>query len=235
LIDKDFTLQTLEYKLVAYQDDTSKEGIQKSDIFKKIVSNETPMMIEKKFIDKYESFIYSKLIACSNYPLIAKDDDGDGFFRRIYPIKVKPKSKTRINIADYHLPILNELEGVFNWCLEGLLRLMKNDFKFSESKRSSQMLNEMKQDVDTVKCFIDDMVIFDNVSKIDAGDIYKAYRLYCVSNGFLSKETLTQTKLTAKLTNIAEEYGFKRTRGENSYNAFVGIKLKVSESNNGGN
>lgn len=226
LTDDRFTLSTLEYKLVAYQDDTNKNGIQKSDIFKKIVTNETPMMIEKKNIDKYESFIYSKLVACSNYPLIAIDDDGEGYFRRIYAIRVKPKPKTRINIADYHLPMLNELEGILNWCLEGLIRLIKNNYKFSESTRSLQIINDISNDMDNVKTFIEEMIIIEPKSKIDTKDIYFAYKRYCDQNGFSIKDRVSQKRLTEKLTNISDEYGFKRVRGKYSYTAFEGIKLK---------
>lgn len=177
-----FTSATLDKKLVGYQDDKDDNPLKSTNNIKKIITGKGRTMVEKKGIDKYEGEITSRLIVCSNFPLSAVSDNSEGFYRRIYPIRVKPKPKDRIVDSHYDEPMMYELEGILNWCIEGLLRLMKNNFKFSISPRSRELQKDMREEGNTIDSFIKDRVIFEKDAQISVRDLYITYEHYCQYN-----------------------------------------------------
>lgn len=229
-----FTLSTLDYRLVAYQDDTDERPMKYTANFKKLVTNSGRIMVERKGIDKYESIIFTKVIACSNHPLSALSDNSDGFFRRIYPIRVKPRPKDRVEIKGYAEPIIKELEGILNWCLEGLIRLLKNDYEFTQSQRSKHIIDDMEEDANNVELFINERLEIGGENyKATSREIYNAYKQYCNDYSYYGTEKQSQTKVTQYLRNNAERLRIKYSR-TNQGARFTGIKIKYSDDVVGG-
>ena len=225
-----FTLSTLDYKLVAYQDDTDGRPMKYTANFKKLVTNNGRIMVERKGIDKYESIIFTKVIACSNHSLSALSDDSDGFFRRIYPIKVKPRPNNRVEIKGYAEPIIKELEGILNWCLEGLIRLQKNDYEFTQSQRSIHIISDMESDANNIEMFINERLEIGSNNQLSTREIYNAYCQYCVDYGYNGNDRQSHTKLTQYLRNNAERLNIQYKRN-NEGSRFIGIKIKNIENN----
>lgn len=148
-----FTLATIENKLVAFDDDLNHEALKTTDTFKSIVTNKSKMMGERKGVDKFEFSPFARLCACGNFALSALYDTSDAFFRRIYPIRVKNKSPERFDITDFEQPMLNELPGILLWALQGLKRLIQNQYHFSMSDRSKKLLEDMQDDANSILLF----------------------------------------------------------------------------------
>ena len=92
---------------------------------------------------------------------------------------------------DKHLAkkiISKELSGIFNWVLEGLGRLLKQQ-QFTESPKAKELLEEMRYESDSVAQFIEDKGY--EPSKTDENPmLYKTfkneYKSFCISQGGIS-------------------------------------------------
>lgn len=135
-----FTVATMENKIVVYDDDMDHNKLKKTDNFKTIVTAKIPVQGERKGKDKFEFLPYARICASGNFALSSLHDTSDGFFRRLLPIKVKNRPAERKDVSDYEKLIFPEINAILLWALEGLQRLIKNDFQFSISDRSREML-----------------------------------------------------------------------------------------------
>lgn len=78
--------------------------------------------------------------------------------------------------------ISKELSGIFNWVLEGLDRLLKQQ-QFTESPKAKELLEEMRFESDTVAQFIESKEYVPSKSK-EKPVLYKTfkdeYKTYCM-------------------------------------------------------
>lgn len=65
-------------------------------------------------------------------------DRSDGFYRRQLILTTKERPADRKDDPFLVEKMLDELEGIFLWCLEGLLRLIANGYGFTVSNRSAE-------------------------------------------------------------------------------------------------
>ena len=80
--------------------------------------------------------------------------------------------------------IKEELSGIFNWVLEGLKRLLSQK-NFTSSTEIFKQLEEFKKFSDTVQLFLEDSGYIKSAHNYTSiRDLYSAYRIYCVDDGF---------------------------------------------------
>ena len=73
-----------------------------------------------------------------NGDLQALYDRSDGFYRRQLVLTTREKPVDRADDPDLAEKMTAEVEGIFLWALEGLQRLVANNFKFTESNAPGQ-------------------------------------------------------------------------------------------------
>ena len=219
-----FTIATIENKVIAYDDDMNHDKLKKTDNFKTIVSAKIPIQGERKGRDKFEFLPYARICACGNFALSSLYDTSDGFFRRLLPIRVKNRSAGRRDVSDYERTIFPELDAVFMWSLEGLRRLIENDYKFSVSDRSNELLSDIREESNSIIRFMEAELIFEKGAKVTSDELYSAYSLFCNKHGDVPrgrKSVPQYFKDREELLNI--RYA-KRVRGDKR--GFVGMRLK---------
>lgn len=187
LEDNRFTIATIEGKLVAYDDDMNHEKLKKTDNFKSLVTAKIPQHGERKGQDKFEFMPYARICACGNFLPSSLFDTSDGYFRRLLPIRVKNRPPDRKDISDFEKPMEQELEAIFRWSLVGLKRLILNDFQFSISKRSQDLLQSIKEESNSILDFIDERVSFNPKLSVTSEDLYREYTLFCERNGNIKR------------------------------------------------
>jgi putative DNA primase/helicase len=71
-----------------------------------------------------------------------------------------------------------EKEGIFLWCLEGLLRLIANDYRFTISERSKENIAAIVKDANNIPKFLtsEGYLTFHEDSKAVTSDLYAAYK-----------------------------------------------------------
>ena len=152
-------------------------------IFKQLISGEdveARLPYGEPFIlSQYAKFLFN----CNELP---KDvEQNDGYFRRfiIVPFRVTiPKEEQDRNL---HTKIIqNELSGIFNWALEGLERLIEQK-GFTQVDEVNEMLEQFKLESDSVAMFINEGYTKSNKGNYLLSDLYKYYREFCSSSGFI--------------------------------------------------
>ena len=120
---------------------------------------------------------------CNEMPYI-KDDKGTHMFERFLIIpcdNVIPPEKRDNRLFE---KMEEEIEGIIIWALQGLKRLMKNDFVLTESKMSKSANIEYRSLNDSLFRFIKEncIVTGDISDKVRKTDFEKRYDKYCGEN-----------------------------------------------------
>jgi putative DNA primase/helicase len=177
-----FRVADLFGKLANIVADLPTKGIEDTGIFKAIVSGDL-IHAERKFQEAFSFRPFARLIfSCNNLP--GSNDRTNGFYRRLIVIpfnNIVPEEK-----RDPHLEnkLCQEADGILKWAFEGLNRLIKNDYKFSENESTKNLLEEYKKNNSNVLSFVEDVCEFDSEASESKAKVYFTYRHYCQNNGF---------------------------------------------------
>jgi P4 family phage/plasmid primase-like protien len=156
-----FKLEQLEGKLANICTDTETKDL--GELFKRIVSGEK-ITAERKNKPAFDFRPVAKLFFSANH-LITTRDKSDGLSRRFDIIEFKRKFSDEEADKSLKFKIIKaELPGVFNWALEGLIRLKSNNWIFTHSVEMKAVHDEFKLSLNPVKQFIDEMCLLDDVT-----------------------------------------------------------------------
>ena len=133
-----FSRADLENKLLMVDDDMDMSALPKTNYIKSIVTSECKMDMERKGVQSYQSQLYVRFLCFGNGALTALHDKSDGFFRRQIVLTTKDRPAGRADDPFLVDKLLREKEGIFLWCLEGLHRLIGNNYQFSISGKARE-------------------------------------------------------------------------------------------------
>ncbi len=155
-------------------------------------------------------------------------DDSDGFYRRLHPILVKPKDPKRKKITRLYEMILDEeREQVFKWALEGLRRVMQNNWTISWSERSQNYMRMNKSNAVHFGDFFAETCTIDAESDTTTAEITNLYKRWCKDNGV--KES-SDRRLANWFSDNAEKLGIERSenivRQGKRLRGYFGVKIK---------
>ena len=184
LVTKQFQIADIENKLFAYDDDLGSAALTETGLLKKVITADTPIRAERKYADPHEFNSYCRIVASANFMLSSLYDDSDGFYRRLHPILVKPKSPDRKVINKFYELILEqEKEQIFKWALIGLRRLIENGWKISWSERSRNYLKANKSNAVHFGDFFNETCIVAENETTTTAELTKLYKKWCKENG----------------------------------------------------
>ena len=112
-------------------------ALPKTNYIKTIVTAEAKLDLERKGVQSYQRDIYARFLCFGNGALTSLYDHSDGFFRRQLILTTKDKPADRTDDPFLVEKMCAELEGILLWCLEGLHRLVQNNFRFTVSERAA--------------------------------------------------------------------------------------------------
>ena len=78
------------------------------------------------------------------------------------------------------------MEGIFLWAMAGLLRLVKNNFQFTESGRARLNREMVKKDANNIELFLESKgyIVRDPERSISSKDLYAVYCTWCDENAY---------------------------------------------------
>ncbi len=177
-LDEKFATVQLFGKLANIFADLPSGNIQDTGIFKSI-TGEDYITAQHKFKEYFSFKPFCRLLfSCNNMPK-NYTDRSDGFYRRLILIRFDhaiPDDKKDSSLKE---KLMLEADGILMWALEGLKRLMENNFRFSETASTRAELELYKAENSSVLAFISES----NYSEILREDLYAAYQEYCNKNG----------------------------------------------------
>lgn len=223
-----FARADLEHELLLLDDDMKMEALPQTNNIKAIITAELPMDLEKKGKQSYQGDLYVRFLALGNGTLQSLYDRSVGFFRRQIILTVKEKEPERKDDPYLAEKMCMEAEGIFLWCLDGLKRLIGNEYCFTISQQAQENMEAAISEGNNVIEFLDseNYVRFDHDRSTSSKDLYGTYRLWCDDNAvtplssksFCSFLKQNQGRYRLMYTNKVSIGEGKRVRG------YVGIE-----------
>ncbi|HLR65532.1 MAG TPA: phage/plasmid primase, P4 family [Virgibacillus sp.] len=157
----------------------------------------------------------AKLVFLVNeLPLLT--DDSFGFERRLL---ILPFDKTFLpHEQDKDLPkkLNAELEGILSWALEGLKRLIENNYNFTVSSTMQNAKDKYFGVGNPVEKFVEECVIAEPSNVMDARDLLNAYSIWMTNNDFPFKGTDTPQKFWKSFKEVMDVKLIEFTRGKSN-------------------
>jgi putative DNA primase/helicase len=192
----------------------------------KAIASGDPKQLEKKFKDPFTYRPFAKLVFSVNrMPYL--NDKSYGIERRLIVIPfdkrfvvdpVSPSEGKKIVGLTEHL--LTELDGIFNFAMEGYKRLKKNKFEFTESAKVNEILEEYKLEINPYLEFTRDCIFesFDLKKEISAKTLNDIFVFWCIgSNRKKMAEATMRTflrELRLAMKNERISFGERKSNGE---------------------
>lgn len=153
-------------------------------MIKAIVTAEDEMDLEKKNKQSYQGLLVCRILAFGNGTLKSLFDRSQGFYRRQIILETKDVPPDRINDPYLADKMMEEVEGIVLWCIEGLERLIRNDYQFTISNKSQLLMNEMQEDDDNILSFLESTgyIGLEKGTHATSKDLYVAYCRWCNDN-----------------------------------------------------
>ena len=197
------------------------EGMRLNTAVVKQLCSTDEIQAEKKYKDPFAFVPSHTLVLYTNHlPKVGANDEG--IWRRliVIPFNAKITGKSDIkNYADY----LYEHAGnyVMKWIIEGAQLAISHNFHTEIPQVVKDAIEAYRQDNNWLGQFLDDCCELDAGFVEKSGELYQAYRAYCLQNGEYTRST---TDFYAAL----DKAGFARYRKSTGVKVY-GLKLKEGQ------
>ena len=174
-----FSRADLEHKLLMVDDDMDLSALPKTNYIKSIITSECKMDLERKGVQSYQSLLYVRFLCFGNGALTALHDQSDGFFRRQIVLTTRDRPADRVDDPFLAEKLAAEREGIFLWCLEGLHRLIAQNYRFTISPKAQENVETVRRGSNNVVEFLqsEGYIRFRADYEASSKSIYKAYKV----------------------------------------------------------
>ena len=223
-----FSRADLENKLLMVDDDMDMSALPKTNYIKSIVTSECKMDMERKGVQSYQSQLYVRFLCFGNGALTALHDKSDGFFRRQIVLTTIDRPAGRADDPFLVDKLLREKEGIFLWCLEGLHRLIGNNYQFSISGKARENMETVKRSSNNVIEFLqsEGYIRFRADGDASSKAIYEAYTRWCDDN---AQKPMSANRVSSELAQNERLYNVEATNnvhvGGKRVRGFMGIEV----------
>lgn len=218
-LNERFKTAELFGKLANIFADLPTKNIDDNGIFKALVG-EDYLTVEKKNKNPFSFQSYARLLFSCNAIPKNYGDKSEGFYRRLIIIKFNKAVPEEKRDPDLIYKFQSEADGIFKFALEGLKRLMSNNYVFGETEVNREALQQYKEDSDSILSFVRDCCAFGDEFKVSSSEIYDAYKDYCEKSGLRP-----YAQNTFVLTLLQNEKLFKKRDSMSRRFIIYGIKL----------
>jgi putative DNA primase/helicase len=198
-LGKRFQRSQLVDKVLNLSTESDVSGAMDTQALKAIVSGD-PLQIERKGQDPFTYRGNVKIVAAVNH-LPYPRDKSYAFTRRLVIIPFlrrfvdEPKAEHEAKIdREMMSRLLPELPGILNFALKGLKRLKKNDYRFTESERASEVLASYIRDVNPILDFEKVCIVSADKERVSTNAVYAAFRNWCYDNGHSRSVSFTKRR-----------------------------------------
>ena len=224
-----FARADLENRLLMVDDDMDMNALPKTNYIKSIVTAEAAMDVERKGIQSYQVQLCVRFLCFGNGALSSLYDHSDGFYRRQLILTTRNRPADREDDPFLVEKMCEELEGIFLWCLEGLHRLIRNNYHFTVSKKGVENVETVKRNNNNIIEFLHSTgyIQFRADAEASSKSLYDAYTLWCEDNAC---HRLSASRLSSELAQNEALYNVEYTNniylsGGRRVRGFVGIEV----------
>lgn len=220
-LSEKFKVGLLVGKLANIYADLPNKALQDTSIFKTLVSGDR-ITGEDKFQTPFFFRNKSRLLFSCNELPANYIDRTDGFYRRLIILPfLKQVEESKIDTALLS-KLHSEVDGIVQWALEGLLRLMANNYQFTKSDTTQNHLAEYRKQSNNVIWFVEEYCELSVEASELSINLYQQYKRTCIENNM---QPISQTKFNKSLE---MEYGrnVMKTEDSNKRVVFKGIRAR---------
>ncbi|MFJ7848148.1 phage/plasmid primase, P4 family [Peribacillus sp. NPDC097224] len=220
-LSQQFKPSLLLGKLANIYADLPNKALQDTGIFKTLVSGDT-IVAEEKFRSPFSFSNKSRLLfSCNELPANYVDRT-DGFYRRLIILPfLKQVEVSKIDIA-LQAKLQNETDGIVRWSLEGLERLIANNYQFTKSDTTENLLSDYKKQSNNVIWYVSEFCEL-KVDGIEySQNLYQHYKKTCLENNM---QPISQTKFNKSLE-MEYKRNILKTEDSSKRIIFKGIRIR---------
>ena len=151
----------------------------------------------------------------NNLPAVS--DVSYGFFRRILLIPFNQTFTEETRDVDLFNKLMEEMPGILNFAIAGLVRLQSNQYNFSKSQVMEEVLRQYQGTQNPTADFFKDTYVQSDDSSISRSSLYNDYIAYCDNKGYerLSRADFwKRLKIAANDPKNEIQLAFKEVRGK---------------------
>ena len=205
-----FARADLEHVLVMVDDDMKLEALPQTNYIKTIITAELPLDLERKSRQSYQGELYCRFLGFGNGSLKALYDRSDGFCRRQIILTARLRDRERIDDPYLSEKLIAEKEGIFLWCLEGLRRLIAQNYAFTISDLARENMREAVSDGNNAVEFMASEGYIERKAdeEISSRQLYSIYEQWCTDNAM---KPLSQRSFWLFLSENQDTYNLEAT------------------------
>ena len=236
-VNERFYSHDLYNKYANISGDTSPRALCDASMYKMLTGGDE-IRVEQKGKDAFDFINHAKIISSMN-ELMKSDDQSDGFFRRFVLIRfAKNITADRIREKDgFEREIINnEMSGVLNWAIEGLIRVRtQGGFSWQIGKSKDDLRKIWNAEADRPEAFINECC--ERGGFIEPGTFHHAYtKWHELKYGVPPREE------QGDITKAHSRYGFSKGPrktydndhlwdGRATIKCYTGISLRNTDGN----
>lgn len=173
---------------------------------------------EKKYKDPFSFVPSHTLVLYTNHlPKVGAIDAGT--WRRLIVIPFNAKIEGSSDIKNYADYLFNKAGGaILKWIMTGAKRVIEKDYHIVKPAVVDSAIQKYKDNNDWLSQFLDECCEIDSSYSAKSGDVYNAYRSYCMQVG-------DYIRSTTDFYTALECAGFERKRSKSARLLF-GLQLK---------
>jgi len=225
--DRRFSTAQLYGKLINVASEPGTTKTLQTPLLKKLTGED---FIDAEVKNKQKRLVFMNIakfyILGNRFPKV--NDTTLAFWDRVLLLNF-PNSFTGVeripNIEKTWLDDKDEVSGIINWMIEGLLRLVQNN-DFTKSKSQTETILEFKKVSDTIGAWLEEKCVFELDQKLDRKIAYEDYKEYADSLG-TSPET--QNVFYARLRETPKIKDSQVKPGKTPVRIWQGIRLKTEK------
>lgn len=230
-----FARADLEHRLLMVDDDMKLEALKDTNYIKSIVTLEDKMDLERKSKQSVQGSLYVRFLCFGNGSLSALHDRSYGFYRRQIILTVKDIPPGRVDDPYLFEKLQKEADDIFLWCLDGLKRLLKNDYRFTLSERARRNLYEAMEAGNNIIAFMKStgyVRLEENITATSR-NLYQAYCRWCEDN---AEKPMSAKSFSGYLKENEKKYNIRYSTNITSDNGksargFQGIHMQIRIDN----
>jgi P4 family phage/plasmid primase-like protien len=197
------------------------EGMRLNTAVVKQLCSTDEIQAEKKYKDPFSFVPSHTLVLYTNHlPKVGANDDG--IWRRLIVIPFNAKIAGKSDIKNY-ADFLFEHAGpaIMSWIIEGAQKAIAKEFHTKLPQVVKDAIQAYREDNDWLGQFLEECCEVDPSYKEKSGEIYQAYRAYCIQNG-------EYIRSTSDFYSSMDKAGYNRIR-KNTGVQVVGLRLKEGQ------
>lgn len=221
-LNEKFRTSSLKDKKLNVVGETSEINLNRLDTFKSLTGNDV-IQVEFKGKDPVELKNKALMVFAGNsLPKLKVEDSNGAFFNRINVIVFQNRRSAKDINYNLFDNLIEEKEGIIKFAINGLRRLIRNNFDFSESDLSKSIKNNQYKKENSFQLFLREKCKLKIDSKISVKDLINEYYNYCEKK---CVNIITQSDINAILRGMENIKRKKMRINGVSVNGIEGIQI----------